>query len=479
MKKNFTKFLSIVCAIAVLFTSAIPTFAADGKYEWNEIWEQEQDNGVILFPGSNNSEMNVSWYSASESVPKVLLSEGSGLKDDAKEISGYSVKTYNGDYSNKVTITGLEAGKTYSYKCISSGFESNVYSFETDADENNFSAIYMTDIHVSGNEQDMATLTHKSENFNNILNEAVEKHNPSILLSAGDQATGGLEIEYKGFSSAVALKSIPVATTIGNHDCGGIDYKSFTNLPNENENSMVSSYIGEDYWFVKGDVLFLVVDSNCSSGADHRNFIKAAIEKNPNAKWKVMMAHHDLYSGRIPNRESENKFLRMLWAPIADEFGIDLVLLGHSHYYTVSNVLYNNETVAEYSEKMTDAAGTIYMVSGSINSPRYDETISLNDEWIGFATTPDERVIYNVLDFTEDSITVSSYYHGENEAFNSFSLNKTSNNGGHPETKSSIWDAFVRIIGMIYSWIDNIGVYIDRKEEGYNLNFFEFVFNNN
>ncbi len=479
MKKNFTKIISFICIIAVLFTSTIPTFAVSGKYEWSEVWEQEKDNGVILFPGSDNSEMNVSWYSASESVPKVLLSEGSSLKNDVKEFTGYSVKTYSGDYSNKVTITGLEAGKTYSYKCISSGFESNVYSFKTDADENNFTAIYMTDIHVAGNEQDMETLVNKSENFNNILNEAVEKYNPSILLSAGDQATSGLESEYKGFSSAVALKSIPVATAVGNHDCGGIDYKTFTNLPNENQNSKASTYIGEDYWFVKGDVLFIVVDSNSTSGVDHRNFIKEAVEKNPDVKWKVMMAHHDLYSGRIPTRENENKFLRAIWAPIADEFEIDLVLLGHSHYYTVSNVLYDNETVAEFSEEMTDVAGTIYMVSGSINSPRYDETIGLNEEWIGFSTTPDERVIYNVLDFSEDSITVSSYYQGENEAFNSFSLNKTSADGGHPETKSSIWDAFVRGIGRIYTWFKNIEVYIKRKEEGYNISFFEFVFNNN
>ncbi len=478
MKKNFTKFLSIVCAIAVLFTSTLPTFAASGEYEWSEIWEQEQDNGVILFPGSNNSEMNVSWYSESESVPKVVLSEGSYLKNDAKEFSGFSVKTYSGDYSNKVTITGLEAGKTYSYKCISSGFESNTYSFKTDADENNFSAIYMTDIHVSGNEENMETLVKNSENFSNVLNEAVEKCNPSILLSAGDQTTSGREIEYKGFASAVALKSIPVATTVGNHDRGGIGYKTFTNLPNENENAIVSSYIGEDYWFVKGDVLFLVLDSNITSGVDHRNFVKSAVEKNPNVKWKVIMAHHDLYSGRIPNRESENEFLRMIWAPIADEFKIDLVLLGHSHYYTVSNVLYDNEAVADFSNEMTDVAGTVYMVSGSINSPRHDETISLNEEFIGFSTTPDERVIYNVLDFSEDSIKVSSYYQGENEAFNSFSINKTSNDGGHPESKPSVWDAFIRVIGVVYSWIKNIDVYIDRKEEGYNLNFFEFVFNN-
>ena len=112
-------------------------------------------------------------------------------------------------------------------------------------------------------------------------------------------------------------------------------------------------------------------------------FIKDAVKANPDAKWKVMMGHHDLYSGRLPHRESENALLRMIWGPLCDEFGIDLMLLGHSHYYTVTNVLYNNKTVQPYAKEMVDPEGTVYMVSGSINRPRDDDEIGLNDEWIG------------------------------------------------------------------------------------------------
>ncbi len=477
MKTTFKKALALFFAVVIMLTSVIPSFAVDNGLVWQQLWVQEYDNGVILFPGSDNSEMNVSWYGKTESIPKVLVSEGMTLKNNATEFTGYSVKTYSGDFSNKVTITGLEAGKTYTYKCISDGFESNTYSFTTDANENEFSAIYMTDIHVSEEVDDATALATTSGKFNDVLNEAVSKHNPSILLSAGDQASSGLECEYKGFASAVALKSIPVATTIGNHDRKGVDYKTFTNLPNENDNATVSSYIGEDYWFVKGDVLFLVMDSNNGSGTDHRKFVKNAIESNPDVKWKIMMAHHDMYSGRIPHRESENKLIRMLWAPIADEFGIDLVLLGHSHYYTISNVLYNNKTVADYEPEMTDVEGTIYMVSGSINNPRNDDEIGLNEEWIGCSNTPNEKAIYNVLDFTENTITVSSYYQGEDEAFNSYSITKTSNDGGHPNAKlRSPFDIIVRCVGTVYAWFNNIGVYNDLKDSGYNLKLSDFVF---
>lgn len=478
MKKMSKKFLSAILAAAILFTAALPSFAADSLM-WEHVWNEEYENGVILFPGSNNSEMNVSWYSKTESEPKVIVDEGLIIDSDAKEYKGYSVAAPDGDWSNKVTITGLEAGKTYSYQCVSEGFESNVYSFTTDANENEFSAVYMTDIHTSHDDANPDGIKNTAEIFNSTLAEAASRKKISLLLSAGDQASEGYETEYKGYSSALGLKSFPVATTIGNHDRKGIAYKTFNNVPNEREKNMVASYIGGDYWFTKGDVLFLVMDSNNASGMDHRAFVKSAINANPDVKWKVMMMHHDLYSGRIPHRESENELLRMLWGPIADEFAIDLVLLGHSHYYTVTNVLYNNKTVSDYQQTMTNPEGTVYMVSGSITRPRDDDEIGLNEELIGYANTPDQRIIYNIIDFTEDSITVSSYYKGEAEAFNSYSIVKTSNEGGHPkQLLSSFFDSFVRFVGTVYGLFNNIGVYSDLKDNGFDVDFFEVVFNN-
>ncbi len=477
MKTASKRLFSAILAIVILLTAVMPSFAYSSDLLWQQTWNEEYDNGVILFPGSNNSEMNITWYSATESTPKVVLNEING-SNDAKTFTGYCVAAPDGDYSNKVTVTGLEAGKSYTYKCYSDGFESKTYYFDTDKSENEFSAIYMTDIHISYDEKNPGELKNTADKFNSLLTEAVIR-NPkaSILLSAGDQGSSGMEVEYKGFASAMALKSMPVATTIGNHDRKGLAYKTFTHAPNQDD-PMVSSYVGADYWFTKGDVLFLVMDSNNASGIDHRNFVKEAVKANPNAKWKVMMAHHDLYSGRIPRRESENQLLRLLWAPIADEFKIDLVLLGHSHYYTVTNVLYNNKAVSDYAETMTNPKGTVYMVSGSITRPRNDSELGLNEDWIGYAITPDEQAIYNVLDFTADSITVSSYYQGTNKPFNSYTIEKTTPQGGHPDKLPPIYNGFIRFVGTVYGLFNNIGVYNDLKEDGVevNVNFFEFVF---
>lgn len=471
MKKTSERLLSVILAVVIILTAVVPSFAYSRGEFWENLWNEEYNNGVVLFPGSDNSEMNVSWYSETESTPKVLVTEEL-IFDNAKEFTGYSIAAPDGDFANKVTITGLEPGKTYRYKCISEGFESNEYFFETDANEDEFSAIYMTDIHISHDDNNPNGIKESAMKFNSLLDEAVLKSNASILLSAGDQASVGYETEYKGLASAAALKMIPIATTIGNHDRKHIAYKTFNNVPNEDD-PMISSYVGSDYWFTKGDVLFLVMDSNNASGIDHRRFVKDAVKANPRAKWKVMMAHHDLYSGRLPHRESENELLRLLWAPIADEFKIDLVLLGHSHYYTVSNVMYNNEAVQPYSSTMTNPKGTVYMVSGSITRPRNDSDLGLNEEWIGFANTPDQQAIYNVLDFTSNSITVSSYYQGQDEAFNSYKIEKSTAQGGHPNSTPPLYNMFIRFIGTVYAMFNNIGVYNDLKDAGVEVNFFE------
>ena len=464
------KLLCFVLTAVLLATSVVPTFAMS-ETSWDSVWSSaDAEAGLIMFVGSDESERNFTWYTEEQNTPSVVVSTN-GMLTDSEKFEGTSVKATEGDFANHVTVTELEEDTVYYYKCISGDYESDVYSFRTASDDK-FKAVYMTDIHITQNsEENPYSLKNTSYNLNNALEDALSKESDiSLLLSTGDQASDGLECEYKAFAASPLLKSISVATTIGNHDRKGAEYKTFSNLPNEYEEAAVSSYIGDDYWFVKGDVLFLVVDSNNASGADHYKFVKKAVESNPDVKWKVMMAHHDLYSGRIPHRESENELLRLIWAPIVDEFGIDLVLLGHSHYYTVSNVLYDNKIVAPLESEMVDPNGAIYMVSCSINRPRGNDEIGLNEE-IGFGYLTQEPT-YNILTCNKDSITVESYEVGAEEPFYSYTLVKTTDDGGHEYNSNifkNIFNAIVRFISKIVAFFSNIGRLYDLREDGFDV----------
>lgn len=470
------KIFSVFLAVIMLFIMSTTSFAMS-ESQWSEVWESgDAQAGIIMFAGSDETQRNFSWYTPSENEPYVLISENSDMSD-ASEFTGTSVKTADGDYANKVTVTDISECTTYFYRCVSGDYESETYSFTTQGGSE-FSALYVTDIHITDNSEEGPTnLTDTSYKFSQTYEAALANNGDiSLILSAGDQASEGLECEYKALTASPLFKTVSFATTIGNHDRKGVAYKTFTNVPNEDNSGAISSYVGKDYWFVKGNVLFLVMDSNNANGDAHAAFVAAAVAANPDVKWKVMMCHHDLYSGRIPHRESENGLLRMVWGAIADEFGIDLVLLGHSHYYTVTDVLFSNRSVSDFAPLMTDPEGTVYMVSCSINRPRNDDEIGLND-CIGFDYLT-ENPTYNILDFSDDSITVSSYETGEASPFNSFTITKTTAQGGHKAISSlqSMWNNLVRKIGAIYTIFNNIGVYSDLKEDGYDVNFFDCIF---
>ena len=470
-----TKRLSaLILAVVMLLTMSLPTLAVSEK-DWKKVWSSaDAQAGIIMFVGSDESERNFSWYSDSEGDPTVTISKSKSLKNPHIFL-GTCIAAIDGAVVNKVNVTDLEEGTTYYYQCKSKGFKSEIYSFKTDSGSD-FSAMYVTDIHISESDEENPTaLSDTSYRFNQVFEDALSNNdNISLILSAGDQATSGLESEYKAFTASDLFRGVSIATAIGNHDRKGTAYKVFKNLPNEDTEASIHSYNGNDYWFVKGDALFLVMDSNSGNGLAHADFVKRAVEANPDVKWKIMMCHHDLYSGRIPHRESENKLLRMIWGPIADQFGIDLVLLGHSHYYTVTDVLYKNKTVAELESEMTDLKGTIYMVSCSLGRPRDDDEIGLN-KWIGYDYLTQEAT-YNILDFTEDSITVSSYELGNDTPFNSFTITKTDDAEGKKDVGllTSIKDGFVRFAGSVYTIFNNIGNYSDLKEKDYDVSLSDY-----
>lgn len=473
MKKTARKFLALILTLVMTASVCVPTFAVSAD-EWAVYWETaEAKSAVTVFPGSDESERRISWYSEEKSEPQVLLGESENALNTV--FKGIALKATEGDYANKVTVSGLREDTVYYYKCVSGSYESAVYSFTTDKKDGKLSALYVTDVHVSFDKDDAGSVKESARVFSQTLeNAAAKRPDLSLVLSAGDQASSALESEYKGFSASPVLKSVSVATAIGNHDKKGTEYKTFKNMPNEDNGQLVKSYIGSDYWFVKDNALFLVIDSTTGSGVDHRYFVKEAIEQNPGVKWKIMMFHHDLYGEREPHRQTEVKIMELLWSPICDEFGIDLALLGHSHYYTVSNVIFGNRTSEKYQSEMIDPKGTVYFTSGAVNRPETATEAPLGKN-AGYAYLAPEAM-YNLLDFDGDTLTVSSYTQDADEPFNTFTITKIDKNGGHPDKTRNPFDSLVRLVGTVYSFINNFSIFSEVKEAGYNVNLLEWLF---
>ena len=455
MKRTISLLLCFVllCGILSVGTSA---YTADDA--WQRYYAQYTQDGsaVYMAPGADETERSFSWYAPQDAENcRVIVSDRDDLSN-ARTFTGTSLKTPEGDVRCKVAVTSLWPGKTYFYKCATDSWESETYTFST-LSGNDFTAMYTTDIHVSYSDEDADSLMNQSYTFSYVLEDAVKRGGLDLVISAGDQASLGYRSEYTGLVSSPVLRSTPFALCPGNHDRKGIAYKYFTNNPNEYKQAFIHSLISYDYYYVKGDVLFFVFDSNVAGMTDHRNFVKKAIRENPDVKWRVATFHHDLYGGRIPHRESENELLRTIWAPILDEFRFDLVLLGHSHYYTISNVMFGNKTNQSLVglDSVTDPAGTIVMVSGSINRPRTVETDNVPPVGANIAYSYlSENPIYNLLDFSEDSITIRSYEPDAEEPFHTFTMTKTDNQGGHPENGRHLYDPFVRFLADVVGLVN-------------------------
>lgn len=475
MKKLFCVLLTVV----ILFSLTVPSFAMT-RTEWDAYLSSDADagRGIVMQPGVDGTQKNFSWYAPAETSEVCVDVSLSPDMADAVCHKGTVIPTYQGDKAAKVTVTGLEAGTTYYYSCVTDGEPGNVYTFTTAAADR-FSALYVTDIHVTASEDDPNVLADTSLKFNEVLTQAQGKADISYVLSAGDQASSGLRSEYVGLTAGTAVKSVTFALTFGNHDRKGVDYKYFKNLPNEYY-GLTGDYQSGDYWFTQNDVLFIFIDSNSGSGTDHRAAVRAAVNANPQAKWRVAVMHHDLYSGSIESREDEAKLMRLLYAPLFDEYHIDLALTGHNHYYSVSHVLYNGKVTKalESGDTVVNAPGTVYMVSTSLTRPR-EATPEFSDR-VAFGLTDDQsKTLYNILDFSSDELTVRTYDYNSGDLFASFTLKK---DGDYSPKTIGIFRKIVSFltdaIGTVYAFFNNITVYNKLKDAGYDVPFTDAVNNN-
>ena len=478
--KKAKSLLCIILVFPLLFNISSTSFALFdeiGKCLWDTAWAhktESDDSAVTMFVGSDENDRTIAWYSDVEEG----YIELKGVKTN-EQIDATAKKTAEGDYRLCVTLTDLKPG-IYTYKCFSGDFESITYTF-TIEDNSTSTVLYVSDIHITEDNEDNKTeLRDTSYLWNEVLEDAVtasglQGNTIDAIVSAGDQASERLRNEYKGLSSPALIKSIPLSISVGNHDRKSVGYKDYTAFPNE-EKQTFKSYIGNDYWFRQGDALFLIFDSCNVSMKEHYYFMKNATEQNEDAVGRIAVMHHDMFGGREPWLDSENAMLKLLWTPFFDEFGIDLCLYGHSHYYSVSNVIYGRETVEEtgHDAQLTDPQGTIYVASGSIT--RHAST--LDDEGnvppigenAGYTRLEEDETIYNLIDFTEDTLTFKSYSAESNKEFNRFEITKTSKQGGH-SMKNSAWylKPIAFFVGRIVNIINNHDMYQRYKDQGFDV----------
>lgn len=460
------KIIAGALALCAAASSTISAFAATEHWndastaatEWNDWkteWETIKNNYeyVSLTPGADETKLNFAWYSKTQEVPSVRIS----TKDDmsnAKEFKGVqsaiAEEDAKGYFANKATVSGLSENTEYYYQVFKNSEWSAPEKYVTKSFDE-FSVLYVGDPQIgacssqtsSEGDKMSGELAARNDAYNwNKTLETALLANPdvSFMISAGDQVnTATHEYEYAGYLYPEILSSLPVATTIGNHDSGSVQYSYHFNNPNsfktdDSVYAVGATKAGTDYYYTYGDVLFIVLDTNNYNTATHKSVIEKAVSENPDCKWRVVTFHQDIYGSGLDHSDSDGIVLRTQLTPIFDEFDIDVVLQGHDHTYSRTyqlsgdgnehrsydntnykkddNFLTENNCYTINSDLVTgtivDPKGTVYMEANSATGSKFYNLIPTQQDYIAERSqtwTPS----YSVIDFTETTLTITTY----------------------------------------------------------------------
>lgn len=482
MRKNVLRVTAGALSSAVLIgmcAAGIPAKVVAATEHWNDAsasatkWEQWKNNWaayssnyehVSLTPGADETQLNYAWYSHTVETPKVRIATKQNM-DGATEFEGTQTEAVTIDgvkyYSNKVIVKNLKADTNYYYQVMQNGKWQDTETYTTKS-FSEFSFLYVGDPQIGASKNQTSTEQEKmvsagnevsssaadnlaarndGHNWNNILNDAVKDHSDvSFIVSAGDQVNAGKnEREYAAYLGADALTSLPVATTIGNHDSVSNQYSLHFNNPNA-FSSKDANYIqgqteaGTDYYYSYGNVLFIVLDTNNYNCATHENVMKKAISENKDAKWRIVVFHQDIFGSGYDHSDSDGMVLRTQLTPLMDKYDIDVVLQGHDHTYSRTYQLqgdgkdhtaYGKDVDMKSADYITqnncyqivddtesgtvvNPKGTVYLEANSATGSKFYNLIASKQDYISERSqtwTPS----YSVVTVTDNSFSVKTY----------------------------------------------------------------------
>lgn len=393
--------------------------------KWNSTISKDREQ-ISLSPGSDNSSVNFAWYTKkSAGVQKLKIAENKRLTNakvyEAEQTKAVTDKDETEYVSNKVTATDLKANTNYYYSYQKDGQWTAPEKYTTD-NGSKFSFIFVGDPQIGSSNPEKGTdsdifynaqsvaVANDAFNWNTTLSQAMEKTNnkASFVLSSGDQiqstkkkspkkAAWGSEIEYSGYLSPDVLKNLPVATTVGNHDADNENYLYHFNITNAS-NFGSNGTVGGDYWFKHDNALFIMLNTQDTNVEEHKQFIKQTVAANKDCKWRIVTLHQDIYGSAEHSNEPEITNLRYQLAPIFEDNKVDVVLTGHDHAYSRTQILKGGHKTTEYTDDEFDP-----MLDEDMDAGENPDTVYTAKENIKADTTdPSQKAYLNYLNEVMD-----------------------------------------------------------------------------
>ena len=364
------------CVLADLTADGVKVFVTDGEVSTEKlrgrtvraVFEKAADATADAtepmeitntFYDEAASEYGICWRTEDYSAPVVKFLEAGGKTPEeadfgaAKVVTAYS-EEINDYFTHRAALTGLKRNVKYYYIVgdEATGSFSEVCSV-TPADPSDGRVVLL---HMSDTQDD----TNRGLFWGYDLKMALETYpDTDMIVNTGDIVqTGGDEedwIKMLEFAFPYIRDNVLIGVA-GNHDYWsgnslgkmGIINSHFTvDLP-DGQSTDYGTYYSFDY----GDIHFVVLNTGdtmvtgneaARSGRltdSQLEWVKQDLAAAKDMKWKIVALHNPLYSpgkyGSDTTRNAVALALRQQLDPVFAEYGVDLVMNGHDHCYSVS-----------------------------------------------------------------------------------------------------------------------------------------------
>ncbi|MEU1363675.1 metallophosphoesterase family protein [Micromonospora zamorensis] len=354
-------------------------------------------SSVILGVGANETQRIVTWYSSADTAQKIQLAPTAEIVNGEFPAGALSfdavgaANTSTTGFNRHATISNLREKTAYSYRVGAEGSWSPTYAFKTQDFEGDYDFLFFGDPQIGSSGDRLKD----QAGWEDTLKVATAANpNAELLVSGGDHVeSANDEGQWTSFMAPDQLRQYPVVATIGNHDVGGKSYEQHHFTPNTDRTAPyydngnpAGTKSGGDYWFVYKDVLFIDINSNSyklptdgsnAGDAAHVSYITDVVNKHGSeAKWKVLVYHHSIYSPASHATDTDNKQRREDFTTAFSNLGIDMVLQGHDHSYSRSYSIKNGqkENPAEKpgaADVFPGPGGVIYVTANSASGSKY------------------------------------------------------------------------------------------------------------
>lgn len=338
-----------------------------------------------------------------------------------------------------VTVSGLEAGKTYYYDVAGNfeykdevntfslldfvklgGYEKKALSFTTAKDANSDSFEFLTIADIQGMIQGMYTESHEAVSAL-LKDERVNGYD--FILNAGDMCDNGKNFGQWGMAldtyKDLTLNSSMFFTS-GNHENNTGAMGRYFNYT-ENKDGNVQAISGEYYSFDYANAHFTVLDTNDATsdglGAEQLAWLKNDLA-NTNAKWKFVLMHKSLYSAGSHAFDGEVIAMRTQLTKLFAENGVNVVFGGHDHTYTETYLVDKDGKVVDKTDGKGvryTGDGVMYITLGTLGTKfyTYRENNMTTDKFNkdgSVLSTLDSQTFGKVV-VSGDTITYTGYYY--------------------------------------------------------------------